>query len=95
MKIDKNVGRWCEKFSDELDDIAYQLYINDFSQHFGDSIDNSIYEKQEHFIKCYLKYSNKGDYLPDYYQECYEKANLLLRFEKIEKLKNEINTKRF
>lgn len=76
MLIDKSIGDWCD-ISKDIDDYAYQLYINYMIEKYNEHIFGSQYNFMDSYIKWY------DDSLPYLY---YKHAEFILRKEKIIKI---------
>lgn len=76
MEFDKSIGCWDEIFATELDDIAYSLYI--------ESIDKDSDEIEELMVQGFFVRWKELEYISKYY----ESAQLILRNEKLNKIKN-------
>ena len=79
MLINKKVGNWCEnEESDDLDDIAYQLYLNYYYNEYRS------YSQAKQYM--FMTIRNNYSYTLNRF---YKKACNILRKEKIEKITNE------
>ena len=82
MIIDKTNGNWCiEGDSDEIDDIAFQLYLNYYYKEY-DVFNN---DSPQHNFKTVRNTHNSPWY------SFYIKSFKILRIEKLKKLKYEIS----
>jgi pterin-4a-carbinolamine dehydratase len=83
MDFNKQYGTWDLENATLLDNIAYQLYLNQFKEMWKFKSDVLPFcETQEHFVELYI------------FGRSYKQANIILRKEKIERLKNKINEHR-
>lgn len=82
MKIDRRYGTWDLKDATLLDNIAYQIYLNKHKY---------LCDKQT--LRKYLSYRSSQQDFDRLYKngDFYKEANLILRKEKIEKIKSRIN----
>jgi len=92
MLIDKTKGIWCAEETSYLDDVAYQLNVNEYTIKFPDDIFQIKMFPQITFIEYFYLSVNQNNY--NYYTIVYEKAKNIIRREKIEKIKNGINLQR-
>lgn len=78
MLIDKSKGNWCkEGESDDIDDVAFQIYLNYFYKEYGEFNEDS---PQSNFKKVRYVYPHS------YWYRYYENAFKIVRLEKLEKL---------
>ena len=79
MLINKEIGKWCnDDFVTELDDLAYQCLINKFYE--NEYLIRSISISQVRMMYDMYHYNSFNDE--------YTKATILLRSEKINKIRN-------
>jgi len=82
MLIDKSIGNWCEKGeSDDIDDIAFQLYLNYYYETYNS------FSQAEQYMFMTLRKDQQRDNAKLY--RFYKKAYNILRKLKLEKLENE------
>lgn len=87
MLIDKSKGVWLDNVS-LIDDIAYSLYLKGYNKRYIESFEFYIFGPENEYnplTQKEFKDTNDNFQLLDEY---YEEANILIRREKIDKLKN-------
>jgi len=88
MVIDKTFGEWCD-YGTELDDLAYYLCAKGFKDLEFDSVKHeNIYA----FITQDVFISEEQEY--DTFKDYYEKAIIMLRKEKLKRIKEKLNDNR-
>ena len=80
METDKSKGIWNYNNSSYLDDVAYQLYLNNYKPLMYDNVNVATYVSQEDFIIINNSIS--------LFNSHYNNAKLILRKEKIENILN-------
>jgi len=86
--IDKSIGKWSnDRLYSELEDMFYQIYIHWYYHEYiiDNPYDNHSLESQSWFISYLNTSEHKNDGSYDLY---YNKANSILRKNKLEKIKN-------
>lgn len=84
MKIDRRTGYFNLRGATELDNIAYQIYINSFKKVNRRGTARTARASQSDFIRWNKEISLNYDF------DFYEHARLVLRNEKINRLKKRI-----
>jgi hypothetical protein len=93
MKIDKSVGDWVDS-STLIDDIAYSLYLGYYIKEFNKLSETCTYLKSDfkpgsqYFFM--LKVRGVTPWYGQTHLDCYKKAELVIKREKILKIKERI-----
>ena len=85
--IDKSIGEWSnDRLYSELEDMFYQIYIH---WYYNDPIIENPYDNPMKSQSWFISYLNKAKHKNDgSYDAYYNKANSILRKNKLEKIKN-------